>query len=327
MPIPPPLARNLRLPAIAAPMFLCSGPALVTACARAGVIGALPALNQRTSEGLDAWLGEIRAALDADPAAAAFAVNLIVHKSNPRVAADLALCVRHRVPLVITSLGAAREIVEAVHGYGGVVFHDVTNARHARKAAEAGVDGLILVAGGAGGHAGTLNPFALVAEVRRFFAGTIVLGGSLTTGGDVAAAQMVGADLAYMGTRFNATRESLAADAYKRMLIESAAEDVVYTAAVCSVPASFLRASIAAAGLDPDDVARRGAVDLGHVTQPWRAELEAMPAKPWRDIWSAGQGVGGIDAIPDVATLVGELRTQYRDAIAAFATASGPFRD
>jgi nitronate monooxygenase len=325
MPLPPSLLRSLRLPAIAAPMFLSSGPALVVACARAGVIGAFPALNQRSSEGLDAWLAEIRQALDGDARAAAFAVNLIVHKSNPRLASDLALCVKHRVPLVITSLGAARDIVEAVHGYGGVVFHDVTNAAHARKAADAGVDGLILVAGGAGGHAGTWNPFALLGEVRRAFAGTIVLGGAVSSGSDIAAAQMMGADLAYMGTRFNATQESLAPPAYKQMLVGSTAADIVYTAAICTVPASFLRASIAAAGLDPDDVARRGPIDLSHVTEPYKKELEALPAKPWRDIWSAGQGVGAIADAPPAAALIAMLAGQYREAIAAFQRASAPF--
>jgi nitronate monooxygenase len=213
-----------------------------------------------------------------------------------------------------------------VHGYGGVVFHDVTNARHAQKAAEAGVDGLILVAGGAGGHAGTWNPFALLGEVRRFFHGTVVLAGGISTGRDIAAAQMLGADLAYMGTRFNATQESMAPPAYKQMMVEASAADIVYTASICTVPASFLRASIAAAGLDPDDVVRRGEVDLGHVTQPYRKELEALPAKPWRDIWSAGQGVGTVDDIPPAGTLIAALVAQYRDAVSAFAGASAPFR-
>lgn len=312
--LPASLARNLRLPVIAAPMFLSSGPALVIACCRAGVIGTFPALNQRTSEGFDAWLREIRGALGASDAAAAFGVNLIVHRTNPRVADDLAICVQHRVPLVITSLGAARDVVAKVHGYGGLVFHDVTNARHARKALEAGVDGLVLVAGGAGGHAGTLNPFALMGEVRRFHRGPIALAGSLSTGADILAAQALGADLAYMGTRFNATAESLAAPAYKEMLIRAGAEDIVYTDAICTVPASFLRQSLVVAGLDPARLVAPQTIELAHVTQPYRKDLDDAPIKPWRDIWTAGQGVGTIDAVVPVADLVRDLIAQHRDA-------------
>ncbi|MET0286693.1 MAG: nitronate monooxygenase, partial [Polyangiales bacterium] len=202
MPIPSSLQQGLRLPVVAAPMFLTSGPALVTACAKAGIIGTFPALNQRTTEGFRDWLREITTTLSASANPAAYGVNLIVHKTNPRVNADLEVCAEFKVPLIITSLGAVKDVVEKVHSYGGVVFHDVTTAKHARKAAEAGVDGLILVSAGAGGHAGAINPFALLSEVRSFFQGTILLAGAISTGSDVAAARMAGADFAYMGTRF-----------------------------------------------------------------------------------------------------------------------------
>ncbi|MBL8702147.1 MAG: nitronate monooxygenase [Alphaproteobacteria bacterium] len=325
MPLPAPLARNLRLPVVAAPMFLSSGPDLVLAACRAGVIGTFPALNQRTSEGFDRWLQQIRDGLAASPGAAAFGVNLIVHQTNSRVPADLAICARHRVPLVITSLGAAREVVETVHAYGGLVFHDVTNARHARKALAAGVDGLVLVAAGAGGHAGTLNPFALLGEVRRFHRGPIALAGAMSSGADVAAAQAMGADLAYMGTRFNATRESMAAPACKAMLVEAEAGDIVYTDAICTVPASFLRQSLVAAGLDPARLATPEKIDLAHVTQPYRKDLDERAVKPWRDIWTAGQGVGAISEIPPVEALVAGLAAEYRDAVTAFAERSRGF--
>jgi nitronate monooxygenase len=319
------LAARLRLPVIVAPMFLSSGPELVVACSKSGVIGSFPALNQRSSAGLDEWLDQIRGELEADTTAAPFAVNLIVHQTNPRVQADLALIVKHRVPLVITSLGAAREVVDAVHGYGGLVFHDVTTTRHARKAAEAGVDGLILVAAGAGGHAGTWSPFALLGEVRREFDGTVVLAGSLSTGTDIAAAQMMGADLVYMGTRFNASAESLASTEYKQMLVAATASDIVYTPAICTVPANFMRQSIAAAGLDPDRLAAAQGIDMRHVTQPYRKELESAHAKPWRDIWSAGQGVGAVVDLPPVHKLVDRLCTEYRAALRDFTAAAERF--
>lgn len=242
-------------------------------------------------------------------------MNLIVHRSNARLEADLAAIVAHRVPVVITSLGAVSTVVEAVHGYGGVVFHDVTTARHARKAADAGVDGLILVAAGAGGHAGTLSPFALVAEVRRFFSGTVLLAGALTTGADVLAAQVLGADLAYLGTRFAATRESLASDGYRQMMTEATASDIVYTAGVSTVGANFLRMSLEAAGLDPDRLPAPDRPDLTHLTNPTETD-----AKAWRDIWSAGHGVGSIHDIPSVADLVNRLTTEYAAAKASVAS-------
>lgn len=325
--------RNLRLPVVAAPMFLTSGPDLIVACCEAGVLGTFPALNQRTSAGLDEWLSAIETRLaevrarGGEPAP--YGVNLIVHKTNPRLQADLEILARHRVPLVITSLGAARDVVEAVHAYGGLVFHDVTTTKHARKAAEAGVDGLIAVAAGAGGHAGTWSPFALLREIRRFFDKTVLLAGCISTGEDIAAAQMMGADLAYMGTRFIATREALVPETYKQMLTEAGAADIVYTASISSLPASFLRQSIAAAGLDPDNLAPPGAVDLSHITQPHDGEREAgapvSHKKPWRDIWSAGQGVGAIDDLPPARELIERLTGEYRQAAAAFTRSGAPF--
>ncbi len=290
---------DLRLPVIMAPMFLVAGPDLVVAGCRAGVLGTFPALNQRTSDGYDAWLGQIADGLGDSPAP--FGVNLVVHRDNTRLKADLAITLRHRVPLVITSLGVDPELIAAVQSYGGRVFHDVTTARHAEKAIQAGVDGLIAVCAGAGGHAGTLSPFALVPEIRRIFAGTIVLGGAISTGRQVAAARLIGADAAYVGTRFIATRESLANDAYKQMLVDAASADIVYTQAVSGMPANFLKPSILAAGLDPQG--KRGEIDIG-----------AGEAKAWRDVWSAGQGVGSIGDIPATADLVDRLAQDYAAA-------------
>jgi len=303
--LPSSLAGRLRVPVVAAPMFLVSGPDLVVGACRAGVLGTFPALNQRTTAGLEEWLDLIEGALGPDDAP--FGVNLIVHRTNARLADDLAVVVRHRVPVVITSLGAAPEVVAAVHSYDGVVFHDVTNAHHARKAAEAGVDGLILVAAGAGGHAGALSPFALMAEVRAFFGGTILLAGALSSGSDVLAARAMGADLAYLGTRFVATQESLASAEYRAQVVAAGASDIVYTASVSTIPANFLRRSLELAGIDPD--AAPGPVDLAHVTRPTESD-----AKAWRDIWSAGQGVAGIDAVLPVAEVVDRLAREYADA-------------
>lgn len=305
MALPSSLAGRLRVPVVAAPMFLVSGPDLVIGACRAGVLGTFPALNQRTTAGLAEWLTLIEGALGPDDAP--FGVNLIVHRTNARLADDLAVVVRHRVPVVITSLGAAPEVVAAVHSYGGVVFHDVTNAAHARKAAAAGVDGLILVAAGAGGHAGALSPFALMAEVRAFFGGTVLLAGALSSGSDVLAARVMGADLAYLGTRFVATEESLASAEYRAQVVAAAASDIVYTASVSTIPANFLRRSLEQAGIDPD--AAPGPVDLAHVTRPSESD-----AKAWRDIWSAGQGVAGIDAVLPVAEVVDRLAREYADA-------------
>lgn len=310
MSLPALLDRRLRLPLVAAPMFLVSNPQLVLACCHSGIVGSFPALNQRESSGFKAWLEEIEAGLATAPQAAPYAVNLIVHHSNPRLQADLALCVEHRVPIVITSLGAVREVVDAVHSYGGLVFHDVTTRRHAEKAAEAGVDGLIAVAAGAGGHAGTWSPFALVAEIRQFFDKTLLLAGCINRGHEILAAQILGADLAYLGTRFIATRESNASTAYKKMLLEARAADIIHTPAVSGVPASFMRQSLEAAGFDMARLNEKGELNYGEKLKPVNDE-----AKAWKTVWSAGQGVGNISDLPSVDELVARLDQEYRDAL------------
>jgi len=306
MPLPASLEQRLRLPLVAAPMFLISNPQLVLACCAHGVVGSFPALNQRDSAGFKAWLEEIEAGLAQLQAPAPYAVNLIVHPSNPRLQGDLALCVEHRVPIVITSLGAVKEVVDAVHAYGGLVFHDVTTRRHAEKAAEAGVDGLIAVAAGAGGHAGTWSPFALVAEIRQFFDKTLLLAGCLNHGHELLAAQLLGADLGYMGTRFIATRESHAQNAYKQMILGAAAADIVHTPAVSGIPASFLRQSLEQAGYDLTTLKSHEAGKL----KPLDEE-----AKAWKTVWSAGQGVGGIDDLPTTEELIQRLEGEYQAAL------------
>ena len=308
MSLPDLLAQRLRLPVVAAPMFLVSNPALVLACCRSGIVGSFPALNQRESSGFKAWLEEIEAGLDDQ--CAPYAVNLIVHGSNPRLQADLALCVEHRVPLVITSLGAVKDVVDAVHSYGGLVFHDVTTRRHAEKAAEAGVDGLIAVAAGAGGHAGTWSPFALLAEIRQFFDKTLLLAGCLNRGHEVLAAQLLGADLAYMGTRLIATQENAASEAYKQMLLEARAADIIHTPAVSGVPASFMRQSLEQAGYDLKQLQNKGEINYGEKLKPMDEE-----AKAWKTVWSAGQGVGVINDLPSVAELVARLDQEDRAAL------------
>jgi nitronate monooxygenase len=305
MPLPKQLDGRLRLPAIAAPMFLASGPDLVVETCRSGVLGTFPALNQRTSDGYAAWLDAIARRLSGFPDAAPFGANLIVHKSNPRLHADLGITVKHKVPVVITSLGAVRDVVDAVHSYGGLVLHDVVSRRHAEKAAEAGVDGIVAVAAGAGGHAGTMSPFALVAEIRSFFSGTIVLAGAINTGRQIAAARVLGADLAYLGTRFIATRESLADPSYKDMLLAAKAADIVYTPSISGVHANFLRPSIEAAGLDPDNLPPHGRLDM------------ANEVRAWKTVWSAGQGVGTITDIPSASELCDRLAAEYREAAGA----------
>lgn len=293
---------RVRIPAIAAPMFLVSNPKLVTACCKEGVIGTFPALNQRSTAGFVEWLDEIKGALtDKD---APYGVNLIVHKTNPRLQADLAEVVKHKVPLVITSLGAASEVVQAVHSYGGLVFHDIISVRHAEKAAAAGVDGLIPVSAGAGGHAGTINPFALIPEIRAVFKGYIALSGCISSGRGVAAARALGADFAYLGTRFIATEEANAPSEYKQMLIDSAAKDILYTPAISGVHANFLRTSIVRAGLDPEKLVHNGEINMGE-------ELSASRA--WKDIWSAGQGTGQIHEVLPAAELCARLTREYRE--------------
>ncbi len=286
-------------------MFLVSQPSLVIAQCKAGIPGSFPTLNARPLEILDAWLTEIAGALKNDPKAAPFGANLIVHRSNTRLEEDTKLVIKHKVPFVITSVGDPTDIVRHIHAYGGIVFHDVTTIRHAQKAIQAGVDGLILVSAGAGGHAGTMSPFALVAEVRRIFAGTILLAGALSNGAQVKAAQLMGADLGYMGTRFIATQEASADDQYKQMIVESAMADILYTPYFSGVPANYLKHSITSRGLDPAKVAGvRDGANLGIDERP--DELKA-----WRDIWSAGHGVGTIDDVPRVAELVARLKREY----------------
>ncbi|WP_370309690.1 NAD(P)H-dependent flavin oxidoreductase [Sinimarinibacterium flocculans] len=299
---------RLRIPAIAAPMFIVSNPKLVAACCQSGVVGTFPALNQRTTGGFVEWLETLNATLtDKD---APYGVNLIVHRTNPRLQADLEQVVRHKVPLVITSLGAVAEVVDAVHSYGGVVFHDIVNQRHAEKAAKAGVDGLIPVSAGAGGHAGVVNPFALVPEIRSVFDGYIVLSGCISSGRGVAAARALGADFAYMGTRFIATQEANAPEAYKQMLIDAGSADIVYTPAISGIPANFLRPSIVGAGLDPDNLKPKTEINLGE-------ELSA--SKAWKDIWSAGQGTTEIRDLPPAAELCARLIREYGETCRSLA--------
>jgi nitronate monooxygenase len=304
MTIPASLQKGLKLPVIAAPMFLVSGPDLVVEACNAGVIGTFPSLNQRTTEGYRDWLRDIKARLT--PEAAAFGVNHIVHPTNPRLMADMMVSVEEQVPLIITSLGAVRDVVDAVHGYGGVVFHDIANVRHARKAAEAGVDGLILVANGAGGHAGVVNPFALIEEVRSFFDGTLILSGCLSTGRDIAATRMLGADFAYMGTRFISTTESMAQGEYKQMIVDAGASDITYTPAVSGIPANFLTPSLIENGIDPKSLPEHK-LDM------------ADEAKAWKTVWSAGQGSGGVHDVLPVAELVARMQQEYRQASEQFA--------
>jgi nitronate monooxygenase len=306
MPIPDSLGKHLALPVIGAPMFLVSNPDLVIAQCRNGVIGAFPALNASPEAQLDEWLTQITGELANAPAAAPFAVNQIIHQSNARLEHDMALCVKYRVPLIITSLRAPNDIVKYVHAYGGLVFHDVISVRHAEKALEAGVDGLILVCAGAGGHGGNLSPFALVREVRKFYAGPIALSGAITCGSAILAAQAMGADFAYMGTRFLATREAQINPTYQQTLLAAKAADIVNTPYFSGVPGNYLRQSIVAAGLDPDHLPERdkSAMDFGNTAG----------IKAWRDILSAGQGVGDIDAILSVADLIARLKQEYAAA-------------
>ena len=305
MTIPAQLADKLVIPAIAAPMFLVSGPDLVVETCRSGIAGTFPALNQRTTEGFDQWCEAIEQRLHNAENPAPYGVNLIVHKTNPRVAADLEVCVKRKVPIIITSLGAVKDVVDAVHSYGGLIFHDVINRRHAEKAAQAGVDGIIAVAAGAGGHAGSMSPFALIPEIRSVFGGTILLSGVMNTGRDIAAARMMGADLAYLGTRFISTKESMASDDQKQMQVDAKAGDIVYTPNISGVWANFMRQSIEAAGLDPTDLPPHEGMDM------------KSEARAWKNIWSAGQGVTGIDDIPAAAELCHRLIAEYRAAIAS----------
>jgi len=304
----PPLLQHLKLPVIAAPMFIAGNPKLVIEQCKAGVVGSFPALNARPKETLDTWLTEIETALAGAPDAAPYAVNQIVHKSNDRLQHDVEVCVRHKVPITITSLRAPTEVVAAVHSYGGIVLHDVINVRHAEKALEAGVDGLILVCAGAGGHAGTLSPFALVGEVRRFFDGPIVLSGAIATGDAILAALASGADLAYIGTRFLATPEASVPERYKEEILKAAASDIVYTDLFSGVHGNYLKHSVVAAGFDPANLPKSDPSKMNFGTG------SGAEKKVWRDIWSAGQGVGQIDKVVPVAEVVAKLAAEYTAA-------------
>ncbi len=306
------LRSQMSLPVIAAPMFIVSNPDLVVAQCTSGVIGSFPALNARPAEMLDEWLTRIEQELAtrrrATPEAkiAPFAVNQIIHQSNDRLDHDLDVCMRHEVPMIITSLRAPTDVVKRVHAYGGVVFHDVISVRHAHKALEAGVDGLVLVCAGAGGHAGALSPFALVREVRQFFDGPIALSGAITDGNGVLAAEAIGADFAYVGTRFIATSEANADARYKQMIVDGTAADVVYTPYFTGVHGNYLKPSIAAAGLDPDDLPQADKTKMNFASS-------AGP-KAWKEIWGCGQGIGNIKEVLPTRELVGRMREEYAAA-------------
>ncbi len=299
--------KNMRLPAIGAPLFIISNPDLVIAQCKAGLIGAFPSLNARPIEQLDDWLSQITEALD-DSKDASYAVNLIVHKSNDRLMADVELCVKHQVPVVITSLGAVEEVNQAVHSYGGVVLHDIINDRHAHKAIEKGADGLIAVAAGAGGHAGSLSPFALIQEIRQWFDGPLFLSGSMATGNAVLAAQAMGADGGYIGSAFIATNEARASQAYKQGIVDGRAGDIVNTNLFTGIHGNYLKASIVNAGMDPDDLPESDPSKMNF------GSGGGSKAKAWKDIWGCGQGIGAIDEIVPAAELVDRLVAEYKSA-------------
>ncbi len=309
----PALLQHLRIPAIAAPLFIISNPDLVIATCQAGMVAAFPSLNARPLPLLGDWLTRITAELAAwdqahpDQPAAPFAVNLIVHKSNDRLLQDLELCVHHKVPLIITSLGARADVNDAIHSYGGIVMHDVIDNVFARKAIEKGADGLIAVAAGAGGHAGRLSPFALVQEIRAWFDGPLALSGAIATGSAILAARAMGADLAYIGSAFIATHEANAAAAYKQMIVDSSAADILYSSLFTGVHGNYLRPSIVAAGLDPNNLpeGEASAMNLSATT------------KAWRDIWGCGQGIGAVHEIQTATDLVERLSQEYRAALKA----------
>ena len=320
MPIPTILREHLRLPIIGAPMFIVSTPQLVLAQCKAGIVGSFPALNARPISQLDEWLAQLNEELAAFSAAnphkkvAPYAVNQIVHASNDRLEQDVALCVKHRAPIIITSLRPPADVVAAVHGYGGLVFHDVISLRHAEKAAAQGVDGIIAVCAGAGGHAGLLSPFALVKQIREVYAGTIILSGAMSTGADVLAARALGADLAYLGTRFIATDEANANEEYKQMLIQSGAEDIVYTSLFSGVHGNYLKGSVTRAGLDPEHLPEADKTKMNFGTGG------NTSAKAWRDIWSAGQSVSGIHSVDSVEALIMRMEAEYNAALAGLNT-------
>ncbi|MGY5806987.1 NAD(P)H-dependent flavin oxidoreductase [Rhizobium sp. LEGMi198b] len=318
MALPSVLTERLRLPVVASPLFIISHPALTLAQCKAGVVGAFPALNARPESQLDEWLAMITEDLAAHDAAhperpsAPFAVNQIVHASNKRLEHDLMLCVKYKVPIVISSLGAVPEVNAAVHSYGGIVLHDIINNRHANSAIRKGADGLIAVAAGAGGHAGQLSPFALVQEIREWFDGPLLLAGAIANGGAILAAQAMGADMAYIGSPFIATEEARAAEAYKQAIVDGAAADIVYSNFFTGVHGNYLKPSIRAAGMDPDNLPE---------ADPSKMDFETATtgAKAWKDIWGSGQGIGAVKAIEPVAALVDRLEAQYRQARARLA--------
>ena len=320
MPIHKHIEENISIPVIGAPLFLVSGPDLVIAQCKAGIIGSFPALNARPQRVLDEWIVRIKTELaeyqeqNPDAKVAPFAVNQICHGSNDRLMQDMETCVKHEVPIIITSLRPPAEVVEAAHSYGGLVYHDVISVRHAKKAAEQGVDGLILVCAGAGGHAGALSPFALLREVKKWFDGTIILSGSIGDGHAVASAIALGADFAYLGTRFIATEEANADQEYKRMLEVSAAEDIVYSSLFTGVHGNYLKPSIKNAGLDPDNLpdADKTSMNFGSGGN--------TDSKAWKDIWGSGQGIGAIKDSPSVAELVGRIKSEYESAFNMFKT-------
>ena len=312
MAVPQSLQKGLALPAICAPMFIVSNPDLVIAQCKGGMIGSFPALNARPPELLDSWLTRIRAELVDDPDAAPFAVNQIIHQSNERLEHDMALCVKHKVPIIISSLGARTEINDAAHSYGGVVLHDVITNAFAHKAIEKGADGLIAVASGAGGHAGVKSPFALVQEIRDWFDGPLALSGAIATGGAVLAAQAMGADFAYVGSAFIATDEARACPAYKQMIVDGSSDDIVNSNLFTGVHGNYLRGSIEQVGLDPD------ALPSGNSSE---MNFGADAAKAWKDIWGSGQGIGAVKQVQPVCELVARLRMEYAQARARLSLA------
>lgn len=325
MPLPA-LFASLRLPVIASPLFIISGPELVIAQCKAGIVGSFPALNARPASLLDEWLHQITEALAAhdrdhpDRPAAPFAVNQIVHRTNARLDEDMATCAKWKVPLLITSLGAREDVYAAAHGWGGIVLHDVIDDRFARKAVEKGADGLIPVAAGAGGHAGTQSPFALMQEIRTWFDGPVALSGAIAHGRSVLAAQAMGADLAYVGSAWIATQEANAVPAYKDAVVAGSARDIVYSSRFTGVHGNYLRSSIEAAGLDPDNLGEgeKTTMDFGGGAM--------TAAKAWKEIWGSGQGIGAIDRVEPVAARVDRLEAQYREAVAALDARTAPFR-
>ena len=311
MTLPAILKTNFRLPVVAAPLFIISHPPLVMAQCKAGIMGSFPALNARPEAQLDEWLAEITEGLadhdakNPDRPSAPFAVNQIVHRSNKRLEHDLSMCVKYKVPVVISSLGAVPEVNDAIHSYGGIVLHDIINNRHANSAIRKGADGLIAVAAGAGGHAGPLSPFALIQEIREWFDGPLLLSGSIATGGAVLAAQAMGADMAYIGSPFIATDEARAEDSYKQMIVDSDAKDIVYSNYFTGIAGNYLKPSVTASGLDPDNLP---------VADPTKMDFDkaASGRKAWKEIWGSGQGIGAVKKIGPVADLVDRLESEYK---------------